>query len=93
MDAVLTMLNSLSRHDRRWLVEQMAAQVEREEAEAKKNLEEYRKNAPTWEEDDNEELDAFLAEISGDFGGDASVEEIAADLRQGAEMVKDVETW
>ena len=34
MDAVLTMLNSLSRHDRKWLVEQMSAQVEREEAEA-----------------------------------------------------------
>lgn len=93
MDAVLTMLNSLSRHNRRWLVEQMAAQVEREEAEAKKSLEEYRKNAPSWEEDDNAELDAFLAEISGDWGGDASAEEIAADLRQGADMVKNVDVW
>ena len=93
MDAVLTMLNSLSRHNRRWLVEQMAAQVEREEAEAKKSLEEYRKNASSWEENDNAELDAFLAEISGDWGGDASAEEIAADLRQGADMVKNVDVW
>lgn len=93
MDAMLTMLNSLSRRDRRWLVEQMAAQVEREEAEAKLHLEELIKNSPTWEEDDNAELDAFLSKISGDWGGDASAEEIAADLRQGAEMVKDVAVW
>ena len=58
-----------------------------------KSLEEYRKNGSTWEERDNDDLDAFLAKISGDWGGDASAEEIAADLRQGAEMVKDVETW
>ena len=31
MDAVLTMLNSLSRHDRHWLIEQMREQVERED--------------------------------------------------------------
>ena len=48
MDAVLTMLNHLSRHDRRWLVEQMSEQVEREEAEAKKSWDEYCKNALTW---------------------------------------------
>ena len=64
MDAVLTMLNSLSRHDRRWLVEQMAAQVEREDAEAKKNLEELVSNASTRNKEDNELLDAFLANIS-----------------------------
>ena len=44
-------------------------------------------------EKDNARLDAFLTKISGDWGGDATPEEIAADLRQGAEMVRDVETW
>jgi hypothetical protein len=93
MDAVLTMLNSLSRHDRRWLVEQMAAQVEREDAEAKKNLEEFVSNASTRNKEDNELLDAFLANISGDWGGDGSPTDIACDLRQGAEAVREVETW
>ena len=93
MDAVLAMLNSLSRRDRRWLAEQMMERVEREEAEAKKHWEEYRKNAPTWEEEDNASLDAFLASVDGDWGGDGSPAEIAADLRQGAEMVRDVDTW
>jgi hypothetical protein len=37
MDALLTMLNTLDRHDRRWLVEQMSEQVKREEEEAKKS--------------------------------------------------------
>jgi hypothetical protein len=93
MDAMLTMLNSLSRSDRRWLAEQMTAQIEREEAEVKKNLEEMINKASTRKEEENELLDAFLANISGDWGGDASPMEIARDLRQGAEAVRDVETW
>lgn len=93
MDAVLTMLNSLSRHDRRWLAEQMIERVKREEADAKKYWEEDRKNALTWEEEDNASLDAFLATVSGEWGGDASPAEIAADLRQGADMVRNVDTW
>ena len=93
MDAVLTMLNHLSRHDRRWLVEQMSEQVEREEAEAKKSWDEYCKNALTWEEEDNAMLDAFLSKLSGDWGGDGTPEEIAHDLRMGAETVRNVETW
>lgn len=93
MDAVLTMLNSFNRHDRRWLVEQMAAQVEREEAEAKKRWEEYRKNAPTWEEEDNALLDAFLEKVGGDWGGDGTPEELARALRQCAETVRNIETW
>lgn len=93
MDAVLTMLNSLSRSDRRWLVEQMSEQVEREEAEAEKKWQEYLKNAPTWEERDNAFLDDFLAKIGGDWGGDATPTEIARDLRQGTDVVRNVETW
>jgi hypothetical protein len=93
MDAVLTMLNSLSRHDRRWLAEQMMERVKREEADAKKHWEELRKNAPTWEEEDNASLDAFLTAVGGDWGGDASPAEIAADLRQDADMVRNVDSW
>ena len=93
MDAVLTMLNHLNRHDRRWLVEQMSAQVEREEAEAERYWEDFRKNAPSREEEDNSMLDAFLSRISGDWGGDGTPMEIARELRQGAETVRNVETW
>ena len=93
MDAVLTMLNRLSRHDRRWLVEQMSAQFEREDAEAKKNLKKQIENAPTWREESDARLDAALARFHKDWGGDKSPMEIAKELRQGAEMVTDVETW
>lgn len=93
MDAVLAMLNSLSRHDRRWLAEQMMERIEREEADAKKHWEEARKNAPTWEEEDNANLDAFLTSVVGDWGGDGSPAEIAAYLRQGSDVVRDVDTW
>ena len=42
---------------------------------------------------DKEMLDAALAEFSGDFGGEADARDVAKGLRQGAEMVRDVETW
>lgn len=42
---------------------------------------------------DNEMLDAALAEFSGDFGGNRDAREVAGELRQGAEMVRDIETW
>lgn len=61
MDAVLTMLNSLSRSDRRWLAEQMTAQIEREDAEAEKNLKKMIESAPTWKEESDARLDAALA--------------------------------
>ena len=44
-------------------------------------------------EDDNARLDEALAKFSGDFGGSADATTVAAELRQGAEMVKDVDTW
>ncbi len=47
----------------------------------------------SWAERDNEMLDAALAEFSGDFGGNADARNIARELRQGAEMVRDVKTW
>jgi hypothetical protein len=76
MHALLTMLNSMSRSDRRWLVSQLSEQVEREE-----------------EEEDNANLDAFLANVSGEWGGDKEPQEIANDLRHGYEMVRNVDTW
>lgn len=93
MNAVLTMLNSLSRPNRRWLLEQLSAQEEREHAEADKALHELLTNCPTWEEKDNALLDATLARISGDWGGDRNPTEIATELRQRPEMVRKVETW
>ena len=44
-------------------------------------------------EDDNARLDEALKKFSGDFGGSADATAVAEDLRQGAEMVKDVDTW
>jgi hypothetical protein len=44
-------------------------------------------------EDDNARLDEALAKFSGDFGGSADAMTVAEELRQGAEMVKEVETW
>ena len=41
----------------------------------------------------NAMLDAALAEFSGDFGGDADARDIARELRQGPEMVRDVKIW
>ena len=43
--------------------------------------------------DDNARLDEALAKFSGDFGGSADAMTVAKELRQGAEMVRDVETW
>lgn len=51
------------------------------------------KFAGKWVDDQNERLDAALARFHGDWGGDKSPIEIARELRQGPEMVKDVETW
>ena len=44
-------------------------------------------------EDDNARLDEALKKFSGDFGGTADPMSVAEELRQGAEMVREVETW
>jgi hypothetical protein len=44
-------------------------------------------------EDDNARLDEALEKFSGDFGGSADAMAVAEELRQGAEMVKEVDTW
>jgi hypothetical protein len=51
------------------------------------------KFAGKWKDDQNERLDAALARFHGDWGGDKAPIEIAKELRQGPEMVRDVETW
>ena len=93
MDALLAMLNTLNRHERRWLVEQMSERVKQEEEEAKKAWQEFVSNPPIWEDDSDERLNDALARFHKDWGGDKSPVEIANELRQGAEMVREVETW
>ena len=51
------------------------------------------KFAGKWGDDQNERLDAALARFHSDWGGDKDPVEIARELRQGPEMVRDVETW
>ena len=41
----------------------------------------------------NEKFEAALRRFSGDFGGDGNVADIAREMRQEAEMKRDVETW
>lgn len=48
--------------------------------------------AGCWSDMDDNMLDAALAKFSGDFGGSKDAREVARELRQGAEMVRDVET-
>ena len=43
--------------------------------------------------DDNARLDEALAKFSGDFGGSVDAMTVAKELRQGAEMVREVENW
>lgn len=93
MNALLVMLNTLDRHDRRWLVEQMSTQVEREEAESERRKKAFLDRDFSWKEESDAKLDAALARFHKDWGGDKSPVEIANELRQGAEMVKDVEVW
>ncbi len=50
-------------------------------------------DAPTWKEESDARLDAALARFHKDQGGDKSPTEIANELRQGSDMVTDVETW
>lgn len=44
-------------------------------------------------DDQNKRLEAALARFHGEWGGDKDPIEIARELRQGPEMVRDVETW
>lgn len=93
-DAILALLNSLSLTDRLWLVEQMTEQVEREKGETATANHNIKKSQDSfWKEQDDALLDAMLAKFSGDWGGDASPEEIASSLRQGPDMVREVEAW
>lgn len=93
MDAILALLNSMSLYDRRWLAEQMNAQLELDEAKAKESWKNFLNNRTPVEDDSDERLDWALARFHKDWGGDKDPMEIAKELRQGEEMVKDVESW
>ena len=93
MDAILALLNSMSLNDRRWLTEQMNAQLELDEAKAEESWKNFMNNLTPIKDDSDERLDAALARFHKDWGGDKDPMEIAKELRQGEEMVKDVESW
>lgn len=44
-------------------------------------------------ENDKALLDSALAKFSGDWGGDKDAMEIARELRQGSDIVRNVDTW
>lgn len=93
MNSLLAMLSGMSLNDRRWLAEQLTEQVEREETAAEKSWNDLLAKGSLWEDDSDERLDAALARFHKDWGGDKDPVEIAEELRQGAEMVRDIETW
>ena len=93
MESLLAMLSGMSLNDRRWLAEQLTEQIEREATETAKSWNDFLAKGSLWEDDSNERLDAALACFHKDWGGDKDPAEIAEELRQGAEMVNDVETW
>lgn len=74
----------LVQSDREWLASKLVEPTEKGWAD---------RFAGSWKEMDDQMLDAALAEFSGDFGGKADSGEIARELRQGAEMVRDIKTW
>ena len=47
----------------------------------------------TWKDESDLRLDAALARFHKDWGGNKNPVEIANELRQGPELVNDVETW
>lgn len=93
MDAMLALLNSMSLNDRRWLAKRMNAQIELDEAKADTSWKDFLANATPIEDVSDEKLDKALALFHTDWGGDKEPLEIARELRQGEEMVKDVESW
>lgn len=44
-------------------------------------------------ENDKALLDSALAKFSGDWGGEKDAMEIARELRQGSDIVRNVDTW
>ena len=79
---------SLSQSDREWLANKLLEPTEKPEPKT-----DFSQFAGTWADMDNEMLDEALAKFSGDWGGNGDAMEIARGLRQGADMVRDVQTW
>ena len=93
MDSLFSLISGMSIRDRRWLSQQLLLQLQADEEKAKKEWNVLLSSRPSWKEEDDARLDAALARLSGDWGGDKNPVEIANELRQGSEMVREVETW
>jgi hypothetical protein len=93
IEGLMAMLDSMTLRDRRRIAEHLSAQIDCEEREAEKHLKERMADAPRWVDDSDARLDSALARFHNDWGGNSSPVEIANELRQGAAMVNDVETW
>lgn len=93
MDSLYSLISGMSIPDRRWLSQKLLQQLQADEVKAEKEWNELLSSSPSWEEEDNARLDAALARLSGGWGGDKNPVEIANELRQGSEMVREVELW
>jgi hypothetical protein len=78
-------LAKLSNHDKQSLIVLLTSSL-RSEAASFVDEEERRRVS-------NAKLDAALAKFHSDWGGDREPLEIANELRQGPEMLRDVEVW
>ena len=78
-------LAKLSNHDKQSLIVLLTSSL-RSEAASFVDEEERRRVS-------NAKLDAALAKFHSDWGGDREPLEIANELRQGPEILKDVEEW
>ena len=93
LDSLFSLISGMSLRDRRWLSQQLLKQLQADEEKAKRDWDALVSSRPSLEEEDNTRLDAALARISGDWGGDKNPVEIANELRQGSDMVREVEVW
>ena len=86
-------LKGLSNEVKLELITLLSSSITHDETAEKPDAGWTAKFAAKWVDDQNERLDAALARFHGDWGGDKDPVEIARELRQGPEMVRDVETW
>ena len=87
MDNLLTILRGMSLNDRRLIARQLEEQMEREEVA----------DAAALKVQDDEKLDAFLSNVSGNWCDDKTPQELATELRHEADFVRvpglQVENW
>ena len=93
MEGLMAMLDSMPQRDRRRIAEHLSAKIDCEEREAEKHLKERMTDAPRWFDDSDARLDSALARFHNDWGGDGSPIEIANELHQGTDVVRNIESW